>query len=495
MLDRILSFIKKFITKSIFKALQPTYHFVLGYTAALWYGRPSEKMIVVGVTGTTGKTTTIFLLANILQAAGLKSGYISTAMFSDGAKKWLNDKKMTLPGRFFTQRLLSRMKKNGCAVALIETTSQSVVQFRHRFINYDTLLFTGLYPEHIEAHGGFKNYKKAKGKLFAHLENYRKKKINGKAISKTIIVNADDANAGYFLDFWAEKKIGFTVCHPGLDSGSNVIPVQAGIQSPRLDSGSEAGMTEMIQAKNITYSIEGSRFIVDEMQFRLNLLGEFNVENALAAIAVSQSLGIPLEKIKEGLERVTGIPGRLEKIESGKDFMVIVDYAYEPNALAKLYATVKSIPHRKIIHVLGSAGGGRDKARRPKLGKLADDNADYIVVTNEDPYDENPVDIINQVFSGVVGHEVKGEIPNFQFPISNFQSNPNDQNSNIKTEGVNCWRILDRREAIKKALALAGEKDIVLVTGKGSEQAICVANGKKIPWDDRKVIREVLQES
>jgi len=351
------------------------------------------------------------------------------------------------------------MKKNKCDVAVIETTSQSIVQFRHRFINYDILLFTGLYPEHIEAHGGFENYKKVKGALFAHLKNCRKKNIGGKDIVKTIIVNSDDENGGYFLDFWADKKIPFSIKEANIKSGT-----------------------------------DGVFFSADGQEIKMKILGEFNVQNALAAISVGKALGVPLKKIKEGLEKVTGILGRLEKIESGKDFMVIVDYAYEPNALTKLYATVKSIPHHKIIHVLGSAGGGRDKARRPKLGELADDNADYIVVTNEDPYDENPVDIINQVFSGVVGFEVNNDFTKSQIPNPKSQTNSNDQNSNTKIEGINCWRILDRREAIKKALALAGEKDIVLVTGKGSEQAICLKGGKKIPWDDRKVIREVLQE-
>src|SRR3990172_3210878 len=241
MLDKILVFTKKFIPKNLFEAFQPAYHFMLGYISALWYGRPSEKMIVIGVTGTTGKTTVIFLLANILKTAGLEAGYISTALFSDGVKEWLNDKKMTFPGRFFTQRLLRRMKKNKCDVAVIETTSQGVVQFRYRFINYDILLFTGLYPEHIEAHGGFENYKKAKGVLFAHLKNCSKKKINGKDISKTIIANAGNAHAGYFLDFWAERKIAFGINGHELE----------------IKNGSE-----MIRAENISSNVESSRFTV-----------------------------------------------------------------------------------------------------------------------------------------------------------------------------------------------------------------------------------------
>jgi UDP-N-acetylmuramoyl-L-alanyl-D-glutamate--2,6-diaminopimelate ligase len=449
MMDTILNFVKKLIPKKLFKLLQPVYHFLLGYIAALWYGFPSEKMIVLGVTGTTGKTTTIFLIESILKNAGYKTGYVTTAMFSDGEREWLNDKKMTMVGRFLLQKLLRKMLDNGCQVAIVETTSEGVVQFRHRFINYDKLLFTGIFPEHIESHGSFENYKMAKGKLFAHLENCRPKNINScpvksatdhraSKLEKTIIVNHDDAYANYFLDFWADKKIQY-----GEKNDTQI---------------------EMLVAKDITSRADGISFSIDGVKIDMQIVGRFNVGNALAAAAVASSFDISMEKIKAGLEKIQGIPGRLEKIDAGQNFMVIVDYAFEPNAVAKLYETVKNIVHNKIIHVLGSTGGGRDKARRPKLGKLADENADFVIVTNEDPYDEDPMQIIAEVAAAV---EKKKEQESF-------------------------WKILDRREAIQKALSLAQANDIVLVTGKGSEQAMCVADGKKIFWDDRTVIREEL---
>lgn len=430
----MLNFIKKFIPKKIFTALQPSYHFLLGYLAALWYGNPSEKMIVVGVTGTTGKTTTIYLIAEMLKSAGIKAGYISTALFGDGEKEWLNDRKMTMLGRFFTQKILKRMQKNGCKVAIVETTSQGILQFRHRFINYDTLLFTGLYPEHIEAHGGFENYKKAKGKLFEHLKECKKKKISGKEIPKISIINTDDEHGKYFLDFWAEKKITF---------------------------GEKTGECK---AEEIFSDASGIRLGVGETVLNMQIIGRFNVMNALAAVCVGRTLDVPAEKIKEGLEKIEGIPGRLEKIKSDKKFTVIVDYAFEPNALTKLYETVALFQPGKIIHVLGSTGGGRDKSRRPKLGNLAGEKADYVIVTNEDPYDEDPGQIVNEVASGIAN----------------------------KKEGKDFWKIIDRREAIEKALSLAEENDLVLITGKGSEQAICVADGKMIPWDDREVVKEEL---
>jgi UDP-N-acetylmuramoyl-L-alanyl-D-glutamate--2,6-diaminopimelate ligase len=192
------------------------------------------------------------------------------------------------------------------------------------------------------------------------------------------------------------------------------------------------------------------------------------------AVCVCLSQGIALEKIKSGLEKTEGVAGRLERIDASttlstgerQNFTVIVDYAFEPNAVLKLYETIKVIPHSKIIHILGSTGGGRDKARRPFLGKLAGENANIVIITNEDPYDEDPQTIIDEVAAGAVEAG--------------------------KKEGENLFKILDRREAIKKALKEARENDIMLITGKGSEQAICAANGEKIPWDDRAVVREFL---
>jgi UDP-N-acetylmuramoyl-L-alanyl-D-glutamate--2,6-diaminopimelate ligase len=463
-MDKILYKIKKYIPVKIFKSLQPIYHFFLNWLSALIYKFPSKKIIVVGVTGTTGKTTSVYLMAKMLEAAGYKTGYTSTAMFGDGKKEWLNDKKMTMPGRFFTQKMLYNMVKNKCQYAIIETTSEGIRQFRHRFINYDVLVFTGLYPEHIDSHGGFSNYKECKGKLFAHLkrcktkysDDYKNikttdkgiKKIELNRVKKTVILNGDDDHFDYFSSFWAEKKFIYTK--------------KTDAHKKSLDTKD----VEVINYGNVKMSNKGTEFAYENRKINLKLLGEFNVDNAMNAVCLGLSQSIEEDKIKKGLESISGVPGRMEMIKNKKDFIVIVDYAFEPKALTKLYKTISSIPYNNIIHVLGSCGGGRDKSRRPILGKIAGSRADYIIVSNEDPYDEDPELIIKEVAEGAIK---AGAVLN-----------------------KNLFKISDRREAIKKALSLAKKNDVVLITGKGSEQAICVAGGEKIKWDDREVVRELL---
>lgn len=445
-MDKLLIKIKKLIPKKLFRALQPAYHFFMSWVSSAFYRFPSSGLIVIGITGTTGKTTSVFLLAKMLESVGHKVGYTSTAMFSDGKREWLNDKKMTMVGRFFIQKMLRKMVRNKCEYAIVETTSEGIRQFRHSFINYDILVFTGLYPEHIDSHGGFENYKKAKGDLFAHLEKCKIKYFNKQRIKKIIIANGDDEYTDYFLDFWAEEKWEYT---------NNV-------------NNLKKNGTQILYSKNIEAYRDGVNFLVNNTKFNLQLLGKFNVSNAMVSVCVGLSRGISLEDISKGLEKIKGVPGRLEKINEGQNFIVIVDYAFEPKAVGKLYEAIKLIPHKRVIHVLGSTGGGRDVSRRFALGELAGEHADIVIIANEDPYDDDPQEIIDGVAVGAIkkGKELDKDL----------------------------FKILDRREAIERALAIAEENDIVLLTGKGSEQAICVANGEKIPWDDREVVREILNK-
>lgn len=412
---------------------------ILARIAALIYRNPSRELIVIGVTGTNGKSTTVNLISRILEQAGAKTGFTTTINFKVGDKEWLNDTKMTMPGRFRLQKMLRDMVKAGCVYAVIETSSQGLDQHRHLGVEYDAAVFTNLAPEHLEAHHGFENYKKAKGKLFAHVSRFKNKKIGGAVIPKIIAVNADDENAGYFLDFLADKKITYS-----MENFSDY------------------------RAEDAVLEPAGSRFTLKGMDFEMPLPARFNIYNALAAIAVTAGLGVPLEAARDALAQAKTIPGRLEYIDAGQDFKVMIDYAPEPNSLAELYHLLKSIPKNKLIHVLGSAGGGRDKARRPILGRMAAETADYVIVTNEDPYDEDPMEIINRVTEGAMaGGKVLDE---------------------------NLFKRMDRQEAIEKAISLAGPGDFVLITGKGAEQAMVVQGGRKIKWDDREVVRQILKK-
>ncbi|KKU13849.1 MAG: UDP-N-acetylmuramyl-tripeptide synthetase [Parcubacteria group bacterium GW2011_GWC2_45_7] len=429
------------IKKLIPKKLLSLYHLVLAYLAASFYGRPSDRIIVIGVTGTNGKSTTVNLIAKILEESGARVGFTSTVNFRVGDREWLNDEKMTMLGRFKLQKLLRDMVKAGCKYAVIETSSEGIVQHRHGAINYDAAVFTNLTPEHIESHGGFENYKKAKG---------------GQCVPKVSVVNGDDPHAEYFLSFPADEKVIYGIEHSA--SPQSLAFLHSKLSFSRC------------LAQNVYVDATGSQFEIDDVKFRLKLMGKFNVYNALAAIASAYALGIDLKMCKSALEKVQGIPGRLERIDEGQPFTVIIDYAPEPASMQALYEVVGMLPHQRIIHVLGSTGGGRDVARRPILGGIAARNADYVIVTNEDPYNDDPQTIIDDVARGA--EEAMRQV------------------SGIRYQAV--LKILDRKEAIAKALSLAQSGDLVLITGKGAEQAMVVKHGQKIPWDDRVVTRELL---
>ncbi|MFH1668230.1 MAG: UDP-N-acetylmuramyl-tripeptide synthetase, partial [Candidatus Komeilibacteria bacterium] len=393
---------------------------------------------IIGVTGTNGKSTTVVMLGKILEEAGNKVGFATTINFKVADKEWLNDQKMTMLGRFKLQKLLKDMTKANCKYAVIETSSEGIKQFRHLGIDYNVLVFTNLTPEHIESHGSFDNYKKAKLKIFKNLGKTNKNK-------KTIIANIDDQHAADFLSFNVTNKIGFST-----------------------KTNTSELVNKVYSAKDIAITNIGSEFKVNDQKFSLNLLGKVHIYNALAAISTAKSLGVDLEISKTALEKIKSIPGRAEFIDEGQSFKVLVDYAPEPESLKQLYTSLDNIEYNKLIHILGSCGGGRDKDRQPLLGQMAATKADTIIITNEDPYDDDPMTIINNVAKGA---EKVGQIT-----------------------GKTIYKIVERKEAIAKALKIAKSNDLVLITGKGSEQAMCIAGGKKIPWDDRQIVREELKK-
>jgi len=414
--------IKKLIKKLVPAFLINYYHLFLAFLGALIYGLPSKKIKVIGVTGTNGKTTVVNLISGILEQAGFKTASLSSIMFKIGLKEWPNKLRMTMPGRFTIQKFLSEAVKQGCRYAILEVTSEGISQFRHKFIDFEAAIFTNLSLEHIEAHKGFENYRKAKGRLF-------------ESVKKLHIINLDDEQAGFFLQLPAENKYGYGI---------------------ELKAGKDQ-VKQIVQAKEPKASDQGISFKVEDIYFSSRLLGEFNIYNCLAAIALGLSQGIDLKTCKQALEKVTLIPGRMEEAISSP-FKVFVDYAFTPNALEKVYQSIKrEFSLNKIICVLGACGGGRDKWKRPVLGEIASKYCDQVIITNEDPYDEDPIEIIEQVFEGTKGKAEK---------------------------------ILDRREAIKKALSLASSGSAVVITGKGCEPSICLKSGQRMAWDDREVVKE-----
>ncbi len=413
--------LKKAIKKIIPSFLLTFYHYLLALIGAFFYGFPSKKLIIIGVTGTNGKSTVVNLIVRILEEAGLKTASFSSIKFKIGEKEKENKLKMTMPGRFKIQKFLKEASKEGCCHAVLEVTSEGIKQHRHQFINFNTAVFTNLSPEHIESHGSFKKYREAKLKLFKKAKN-------------THILNLDDENAEYFLKEKAAEKYGFT------------------IKGKRKD-------IKIVEGRSIEETEEGLSFKIDNIDFKLDFLGKFNVLNALAAISVARSQGISLELCSKALKKAKGVPGRMEVVVK-EPFSVVVDYAFTPVALEKVYRAIRSFfEPSKMICVLGACGGGRDKWKRPVLGKIAAKYCDKVIVTNEDPYDEDPIEIINQVAEGALDKAEK---------------------------------ILDRKEAIKKALKEADPGDSVVITGKGSEPLMCLAEGNKIPWDDRRIVKDLL---
>ncbi len=430
--------------KNILKKLIPEklfliYHFILAFLGATRYGFPANRMLVIGVTGTKGKTSTANYIWSALMAGGIKTGMISTANIRIGEKEFVNDFHMTMPGRWNIQRLMSEMRNAGCTHCVIETTSEGIKQFRNLFVYYDIAVFTNLTPEHLPSHGGsFDEYREMKGKLFSGLTKHRKT-INGKNVEKTIIANKDSEFVDYYMGFPADKKISFSV-----------------------------NQLADVRAEKVIESKDGVDFTVGTSSFHLGILGGFNAYNALPSIIIGRMFGISDIKIANGLRELIIIPGRMEVIDEGQKFHVIVDYAHEKKSIGFVLKTanlIKNAGSRTII-LLGAEGGGRDKSKRPIMGELAAKLADFVVVSNVDPYDDDPVPILEDIATSA--------------------------EKNGKIRGQDLYVIADRRDGIRKALALAQSGDVVLLTGKGAEQAMIIG-GKSIPWDDRVVVREELK--
>ncbi len=419
MWETFLYHLKRVIPVSLLRAIQPFYHYALAIVGAALYHFPSKEITVIGVTGTKGKSSVVEILNAILEADGKRTAVSGTIRFKIGEKSERNLYKMTMPGRFFVHRFLRDAVNAGCEVAVMEMTSEGVRQFRHKFIHLDALVFTNLSPEHIESHGSYEKYIAAKLELAKALQESKKH-------PRFMIANRDDDHGQQFLDAKVEYALPY------------------GLSDLELYN---------LNKDDISLVIEGSTI-------RVPLIGLFNVYNCLAAITAARAFGVPLKTIHSALSNLAPIKGRVELFRSpkgaDKKITAVVDYAHTPDSLEKLY---KAFEKETKIAVLGNTGGGRDKWKRPEMGRLAGHYCSRVILTNEDPYDEDPAKIVEEMARGI-------------------------------EDESKCTIIMDRRKAIRTALEEAPSGSVILISGKGTDPYIMGPHNIKTPWSDAKVVQQ-----
>lgn len=430
-----MNFLKFF--RKIFPDRHPlrlAYHKAKAVLAAFYYGFPANKLTVIGVTGTKGKTTTCHLIVRILEGSGYKVGMATSTHFQVAGNRWVNKTKQNTPSPFSLQRLLKDMVKAGCTYAVLEISSHAVTQHRIYGVNVDTAVLTQIDEDHIEYHGSHKAYRGEKLKLFRSLSS-GKRKPN---VKKVAILNQDDKYYDEFKDVACDLTYTY-----GLTRGTCI-------------------------AEDINLGSSGTDFVLkipnQHERIVTKLVGKFNIYNTLAAISAALANGISTHAIKESLEELKPIPGRQEWIDAGQGFSVVVDYAHTVDSLDQLCGIFRPLTKGRLILVFGCTGGGRDKAKRPKMGEVADKFADYIILTDDDPYTEDRLTILRDITKGIKRLEGPDE---------------------------KLWLVPDRKEAIRLGLAIAKKGDTVLITGKGCEEVQAMGE-KLIPWDDRAIARELL---
>jgi len=448
MFEKQLRFIEKFIPQKIYKFSQPFYHFFLSIFGMLFYNFPARKMIMIGVTGTKGKTSTAIFIHSLLNQK-YKSGLITSANIKIGEKEIENKYHMSMPGRFILQRFLSEMKKADCKYCVVEVTSEGIKQFRHLGLFLDVAIFTNLSPEHLSSHGGsYEKYRDVKATLF-------KKNIFNKL--KYILVNTDDTESGFFKGQVLKQNQ-----YLNLKDIIKIIDFSLNSVSDILESGL------------------GVDFIFEKEQYHLNILGKFNIKNLLPAIILAKNFGLNSEEIKLGLEKIKVIPGRMEEIKLGQDFRLIIDYAHEKLSFVNLLESIEKLKADKsnnILIILGGDGGGRDKQNLINMGEEVGKKADFIIITNSDPYFDDEWELANTIKNSALKEN--------DFRLEN----------DLKRleENKNLFVILDRKSGIQKAISLAKKDDIIILTTRGSLTYMNI-KGVKVKSNDKEMVEEILQK-
>ena len=391
---------------------------VLKEIALRFYGNPSQRIHTIGITGTNGKTTVSYLIESILHQSELGCGVIGTVNYRIGER--ILPAQNTTPGLLDNQKLFHQLRHEGIEYCVMEVSSHALDQGRVDLIDYKTAVFTNLTSDHMDYHQTREKYFAAKSILFTRLSP-----------EATSVINIDDAYGMKLL-----SKTGSKIITYGIEQKAEV------------------------WADDIELNLSGTQFKVNtpqgQMLIRTPLVGYYNVYNLLAAISVGISIGLNLDKIKRGVESLKNVPGRLEKIECGQDFTILVDYAHTQDALENVLSTLRQTSDARIILVFG-CGGDRDRSKRPTMGAVASQMADISIVTSDNPRSEEPEAIIDEIIEGF-------------------------ENDNYKV-------IVNREEAIHYALSLAKKGDIVLVAGKGHEN-YQVFKDKTIQFDERQIIRQ-----
>jgi UDP-N-acetylmuramoyl-L-alanyl-D-glutamate--2,6-diaminopimelate ligase len=397
----------------------------LADAADAWYGRPSERLEVIGITGTDGKTTTAFLAAELLRAGGRRPGLLGTVAVDVGDERRANDQRTTTPEALELQALLAEMVAAGNDGVVMEATSHGLALERTRNCRFDVGVVTTVTSEHLEFHGTLEAYRAAKARLVEE--------------APLAILNADDGTFAYYRERSRDRVLTYAI-----DADAD------------------------LRATELRSDAAGSRFRLLAPgwsgEVHLPMPGRFNVSNALAALAVAHAEGVPLDTAAAALERTAGVPGRMERVDAGQPFAVVVDYAHTADSLAKVLRMLRPVTTGRLAVVFGSAGE-RDPTKREPMGRVAAELADLVVVTDEDPRLEDPRVINEQIAAGARTAGAR--------------------------DGERLWVIDDRRAAIAHAVAMARPGDVVLLAGKGHEGSIIYGTEKR-PWDDRRVARETL---
>jgi UDP-N-acetylmuramoyl-L-alanyl-D-glutamate--2,6-diaminopimelate ligase len=384
----------------------PSSRAAMAVAADVFFERPTEELVVAGVTGTNGKTTTAYLIHSIFGAAGMRPGLIGTIESRVGGEA--RPAVRTTPEAIDLQRMFRAMLDAGDRSAVLEATSHGSQLGRLDGVRFRALAFTNLTQDHLDFHGSMDSYYEAKRRLFTEHDP-----------APAAAVNIGDERGRRLAD-----------------------------ELRRLD-----------RAPLLTYGlVDDAELRWDDVEVETRLHGRFNRENILAAVAVSRLLGVPAAAVEEGLARLPGVPGRFEAVDEGQPFTVLVDYAHTPDSLANVLRTARELTGGQLICVFG-CGGDRDRGKRPEMGRIASELADVAIVTSDNPRSEDPQAIIDEILAGVT--------------------------EDVRVEP-------DRRAAIALGIEHAGERDVVVIAGKGHEQGQELAD-RKIPFDDREVAREVLR--